>query len=169
MNADNPHLGQLEKGHPIMGTPFAPGQLQKLQTVINIGIATALPKVAEKYDPKVVLKALEGRGEIFAGHIETALEQALNSMLVLAPKGSVAVTLAERHDPDTFYRTRSGLYVWDDYRNLVVAKAKPSEAGTIFKSDPLTLCHWARGSFCYKVYPRFLFLQAKQGYAQSHG
>src|SRR3990167_10887199 len=90
----------FEKGHPIMGTPFTPGQLAKLQTVVNIAVATALPKVAEKYDPKVVLKALEGRGEVFAGHIETMLEQAINSMLVLAPRGSVIVTLAERHDPD---------------------------------------------------------------------
>lgn len=126
MNADNPHLGQLEKGQPIMGTTFTPGQLAQLSHEIGIGVATALPRVAEKYDPKVVLKALEGHGEIFAGHIETALEQALNSMLILAPKGVAMVTLNEPHDPDAFYQTRSGLYVYDDFRTRVVAKARPS-------------------------------------------
>ena len=45
-----------------MGTPFTPGQLGKLQSMVNIGIATALPKLAEKYDPKAMLKTLDGRG-----------------------------------------------------------------------------------------------------------
>ena len=118
-----------------MGTPFTPGQLGKLQTVVNISVATVLPKVAEKYDPKVVLKALEGRGEIFAGHIKTMLEQAINSMLVLAPKGTSTITLLERPDPDAFYRTRTGLYVWDDFRSRIVKNAKSSEAGLVVKVD----------------------------------
>ena len=118
-----------------MGTTFTPGQLSQLGSSINIAVATALPKVAEKYDPKVVLRALEGHGEIFAGHIETMLEQAINSMLVLAPLGTTTLTLAERHDPDTFYRTREGLYVWDDFRSRIVAKAKPSEAGLVMKFE----------------------------------
>ena len=139
MDADNPLSGQLEKGQPIMGTTFAQGQLAQLSSNINIAVATALPKVAEKYDPKVVLKALEGRGEVFAGYIETMLEQAINSMLVLAPRGSVTVTLTERHDPDEFYRTREGLYVWGDYRSRIVTKAKPSEAGTTVKIESAEL------------------------------
>ena len=28
-------------------------------------------------------------------------------------------------DPDSFFRTRKGLYVWDDFRSRVVAKAEP--------------------------------------------
>ena len=122
-----------------MGTPFTPGQLGKLQTVVNIAVATALPKVAAKYDPKVVLKALDGRGEIFAGHLEVALGQALNSMLVLTPKGVTTITLNEKHDPDVFYRTRSGLYVWDDFRSRIVAKAGPSEVGTTFEVESFEL------------------------------
>ncbi len=123
-----------------MGTTFAPGQLSQLGSIINIGVATALPKLAEKYgDPKAVLRALDGRGQIFASHIETALEQAINSMLDLAPIGTTTIALGERHDPDVFYHTRSGLYVWDDFRARVVTKAKPSEAGTTFKVDRFEL------------------------------
>jgi len=122
-----------------MGTPFTPGQLGKLQTVVNIAVATALPKVAEKYDPKVLLKALDGRGKIFAGHLEVALEQVLDNMLILAPRGARTVTLAERHDPDVFYRTCSGLHVWDDFRSRIVAKARPSEVGATFKIESFEL------------------------------
>ena len=118
-----------------MGTPFTSGQLSKLQNVTNIGVTTALPNVATKFDPKTILKSLDGKGEIFAGYLETALEQALNKMLVLAPRGTTTITLTERHNPDSFYQTRSGLYVYDGFRNLVVAKAKPVEAGTVFKLD----------------------------------
>lgn len=118
-----------------MGTPFTLGQLSKLQTVVNIGVATALPNVVAKLDPKSVLKALDGKGEIFASRLETALEQAINSMLVLAPKGVTTITLAERHDPDVFYRTREGFYVYDDYRTRIVKNARPSEVGTTLKVE----------------------------------
>ena len=117
-----------------MGTPFTPGQMSKLQSVVNIGVATALPRLAEKYgDPKAVLRVLDGRGAIFAERLEMALEQAINSMLDLAPRGTETVILTERHDPDTFYRTCEGLYVWDDFRSRIVANAKPSELGRTMK------------------------------------
>ncbi|MEK9185680.1 MAG: hypothetical protein AAB863_02790 [Patescibacteria group bacterium] len=122
-----------------MGTTFNQGQLAQLSSIINIGIATALPKVAKNLDAKTTLRALEGRGQEFAGHLELALEQALNNMLVLAPRGFVVVTLAERHDPDAFYWTRSGLYVWDDFRSKIVSGARPSEAGAIFKIERFDL------------------------------
>lgn len=57
---------------------------------------------------------------------------------VFAP-ALVSVTLAEQHNPDAFYRTRSGLYVWDSFRNLVVAKAEPTETGKTFTVKPQTL------------------------------
>ncbi|MDO8589902.1 MAG: hypothetical protein Q7R69_01345 [bacterium] len=109
--------------------------MSKLQSIINIGVATALPRLAEKYDPKVVLKALQGRGQIFAGHLGTALEQAINMMLVLEPRGSTTVTLTEEHDPVGFYLTRSGLYIWDDFWTDVVLRAKPTVAGTTFRVE----------------------------------
>lgn len=43
------------------------------------------------------------------------------------------LTLVERHDPDEYYQTRSGLYVWGDFRSRVVAHAKPVESGMVFK------------------------------------
>lgn len=122
-----------------MGTPFTPGQFGKLQSVVGIGVATALPKLAEKYDPKVVLKALDGKGEIFAGRLQLALEQVLNSMLVLVPRGMRTITLTERHDPDTFYQTRSGLYVWGDFHSQIVVRAKPTEAGATFRVESFDL------------------------------
>lgn len=123
-----------------MGTTFAPGQLSQLGSIINIGVATALPRVAEKYgDPKAVLRALDGRGAVFATKMEAAIEQAINSMLVLAPRGNAGGTTTERHDPDAFFRTRESLYVWDGFRTNVVAKAKPVEAGTACKAESLEL------------------------------
>src|SRR3989344_7122529 len=116
-------------------TSFSQGQLTQLSNNISIAVATALPNVAKDLDPKITLRALDGRGEIFAGHMEEALKQALNRMFMLGNNGSVAVKLTERHDPDSFYQTRSGLWVYDGFRNMVVAKAQPTEAGTVFKLD----------------------------------
>lgn len=116
------------------GTPFNTGQLGKLQNEVNIAVATALPKVAEKFpDPKKVLKALENKGEILAQRLEVALAQAIGSMMLLIPRDTVSLGIAERHDPDAYYRDRSGLYVWGGMRDLVVAHAKPTERGTNFK------------------------------------
>ncbi|OHA88234.1 MAG: hypothetical protein A2653_00635 [Candidatus Zambryskibacteria bacterium RIFCSPHIGHO2_01_FULL_43_25] len=51
---------------------------------------------------------------------------------LLIPRGTVTVTLKERHNPDEFYRTRSGLFVQPDFRAGVIAEANPSEAGESF-------------------------------------
>src|SRR3989338_1331668 len=115
-------------------TPFTTGQLGKLQSLVNIGVATVLSKVAEQFsDPKRVLKAFEGRGEMFARHMEPALEQAIRSMLVLVPHKPIELTISARRDPNDYYQTRAGLWVHDVFRNLVVANAKPVDAGTVFK------------------------------------
>lgn len=125
-----------------MGTPFSTGQLGKLQSVVSIAVSTALPRVAAKFDdPKAVLKALEGKGEIFAGHLESALAEALGQMLVLVPRPTVTVTLTERHDPDTYFKTRKGLYVYGDFRDRVVAKARPTEGGSRFTLSVADLAH----------------------------
>lgn len=53
--------------------------------------------------------------------------------------GITTVTLADRHDPDAFFQTRPGLHVTEDFRRRVVAKAKPSEAGTTHKVESAEL------------------------------
>jgi hypothetical protein len=53
--------------------------------------------------------------------------------MLLAPKGTTTITLAEPHDPDAFYRTGSGLYVRANFRSKVVSLAKPSQAGATYK------------------------------------
>lgn len=47
-----------------------------------------------------------------------------------------AVEISERHDPESFWQTRPGLYVYDDFRNRIVVAAKPTEAGAKFKKLP---------------------------------
>lgn len=115
------------------GTPFTAGQLGKLQSILTIGVSTALPKVATKLgDPKAVLKALDRKGEILAGHLEVALESAIRCMLVLVPLKEVSLTLSACREPLRFFQTRKGLWAYGDFNNLVVAKAKPVDAGTKF-------------------------------------
>ncbi len=56
---------------------------------------------------------------------------------LLKPVGFMsAETLAERHDPNAFYQTREGLYVYGDSQNRIVAAAKLTEAGYKFKKAP---------------------------------
>jgi len=57
----------------------------------------------------------------------------MKSTLFLAPRETLTVKLTEPHDPSAFYQTRSGLYVWEDFQSLIVAKAKRSDTGTSFK------------------------------------
>ena len=51
---------------------------------------------------------------------------------VLGPQVPISLTLSTQHDPDAYYRTGSGLYAGDDFRDEIVSKAKPVEAGTTF-------------------------------------
>lgn len=117
-------------------TAFSPGQMGELQSIVSVSVSTALPKVAAKLgDPKAVLKALKNKGEVLAGHLEGVIEQAIGRMLVLIPREPVSLTLVERHNPDAYYRNRSGLYVWDDFRSRVVTKAKPVEKGMAIDAE----------------------------------
>lgn len=51
---------------------------------------------------------------------------------ILVSGALVTATLSQRHEPEDFYQTREGLYVWPDFRDLVVAHACPSDAGAKF-------------------------------------
>lgn len=46
---------------------------------------------------------------------------------VLVPVNTIELGIVETHDPDSFYRERSGLWVSDEFRRLVVTKAKRLE------------------------------------------
>ncbi|MEK7503012.1 MAG: hypothetical protein AAB556_01045, partial [Patescibacteria group bacterium] len=63
---------------------------------------------------------------------------------ILTPLKLVSVALAEKRNPDTFFKTRSGLYVWDNFRSRVVAKASPIDAGTKFRIERRDLVRDAR-------------------------
>jgi|SRR3989344_1425254 len=52
-------------------------------------------------------------------------------LMVLKPP--VIVTLAERHDPGTYYKIRVGLNVWGDLQRRIISRATPVNAGTSFK------------------------------------
>ncbi|MGA8611710.1 MAG: hypothetical protein WB760_08315 [Xanthobacteraceae bacterium] len=52
---------------------------------------------------------------------------------VLIPRGSISLTLSQPHDPATFYQTRDGLFVYDDYTNRIASKARPVPAGTVYQ------------------------------------
>ena len=69
----------------------------------------------------------------FASDLLGAFRKRVEATMFLAPRGTETVILTERHDPDTFYRTCEGLYVWDDFRSRIVANAKPSELGRTMK------------------------------------
>jgi hypothetical protein len=60
----------------------------------------------------------------------TAQAQARDGLL--NDSKSIQLTLAADHDPSEFYQTRSGLFVWDDFRHLIVSGAKPTKSGTSF-------------------------------------
>lgn len=115
------------------GTTFNHGQLAQLANNVNIAVATALPKVAVNFEPKSLLKAMEGRGQFLADKLGPALEQILKGLFVLGTPGTATITLTKQHNPTEFYQTREGLYVWPDFKSRVVANSDLVEAGTVFK------------------------------------
>lgn len=115
------------------GTTFNAGQLAELSRHVNVAAATVLPRVAERLDPKSTLNALAGKTEVFAGHLEIALKEAIGRMLALIPHEPIELTISELRDPDTYFQTRAGLWIYKDFRDLIVAKAAPVSAGMAFK------------------------------------
>jgi hypothetical protein len=53
-------------------------------------------------------------------------------MMVLVSRRTVSLRFSAQNDPDTYFRTRSGLWVSDDFRSRIGAKAKGFGADTPF-------------------------------------
>jgi len=118
------------------GTAFSTGQMAEFTTSVNGALAVALPKVAEKFgDPKAVLAGIKDKTEVLAGRLESAIEDVVKSMMALIRRPQLSITISDSDhcSPNTFFKTRKGLYVWDDFRARVVKLAKPVDTGTTFK------------------------------------
>ena len=72
---------------------------------------------------------------------------------VLTPRGSVSLTLSQPHDPDAFYRTRSGLYAWKDFRDRIVTNAKLVPTGTTYQLAVFELKEWVTDEQIEAVLP----------------
>jgi len=48
----------------------------------------------------------------------------------LVAKGTGSVALTNPHDPDAFYKTRAGLYVYPAFRDRIVPRAKPTQSAS---------------------------------------
>lgn len=106
------------------GDPITVGQVGKLQELLG----AALRKSGLMSEPTQTV--IETQGESLVAELVSTIRKRVEAMMALAFRGSVTVTLAEAHNPDAFYRNRTGLYVWQGFRDLVVATARPSEANT---------------------------------------
>lgn len=63
---------------------------------------------------------------------------------VLAKEGEEVLVKNEASvDPSEFFKTRSGLYVFSDFPDRILSKAKAVEAGTEFKLQEYKLTAWA--------------------------
>lgn len=115
------------------GTAFSTGQMAEFASSVNGALAAALPKVAAKFgDPKAVLAGIKDKSEVLAGRLESSIEDVVKSMMALIRRPQLALTLSQRRDPASFFRSRDGLYVWDGFIDAL-RNAKPAEAGTTFR------------------------------------
>ena len=130
------------------GTPFNTGQHGKLQTILNIAVTTALPKIAaELSDPKAVLKALENKTEVLSGHLgDHAVEVITRMMACALPRlERASLTTSEWYYPtsvvrqdSTSYPPTTGLRIYSigggRYEDIA-SKANPVPAGTVINFD----------------------------------
>ncbi len=83
---------------------------------------------------KLVARILENlpvmSSEIMQGWIDNpkGLQKFLSGLCpedsILTAPELVTIMFAEQRDPDTFFQTRPGLFIWSDFRSRVVSKAK---------------------------------------------
>ncbi|MBI2004790.1 hypothetical protein HYS79_01345 [Patescibacteria group bacterium] len=68
--------------------------------------------------------------------VDNPVTKKKQSKLLVSDGHYAVVEVGERHDPGSLWQTRPGLYVYDDFRNRIVAAAKPTETGAKFKKLP---------------------------------
>ncbi|MBI2065446.1 MAG: hypothetical protein HYT68_00015 [Candidatus Zambryskibacteria bacterium] len=87
--------------------------------------------VEEKATPKSQLQDIIGAGllaDLLDANVGEVNREEFRKLLGLHPLGQESL-----RDPNTFFRTRKGLWVSNDYRDLVVAKAEPTVTIPAFK------------------------------------
>ena len=75
----------------------------------------------------------------FQAYLERCNPFAFESVLALV-NGNVQFNAVDTHDPQTFFQTRTGLWVSDEFRSWILSKAKPVKklAAAVGKSYDLT-------------------------------
>ena len=99
------------------------GQIGKIQELLGAG----LRKSGLLSEP--TQNVIEQQGDSLVADLVAVVRKRVEGQLLLAPRSKVSL-VSGVHNPDVFYQTRSGLYVWDDFRSRIVAKAKPVAADT---------------------------------------
>lgn len=66
----------------------------------------------------------------------------------------VAVEISEKHDPKTYFQNRDGLFVWDSFRDRIVAKAKSVKKGTKYAVDSFEIEKYSTDEQIEAVLPR---------------
>lgn len=105
------------------------GQINRAMEIFR----AQLVKYAPEFPSEAVQSAF-GHPE-FASDLLGAFQKRVEATMFLAPRGTTELLLAERHDPNAFYKTRDGLYVWNDFRTRIVKNAKVSKVGTTLKVE----------------------------------
>jgi hypothetical protein len=107
---------------PSEGTITA-GQIGKIQELLGAG----LRKSGLLSEP--IQNVIEQQGDSLVADLVAVVRRRVEGQLLLVPRARVSL-VSGLHNPDVYYKTRSGLYVWDDFRNRIVAKATPVAADT---------------------------------------
>jgi len=123
---------EKRKGDDDMAKPMTTSTMTDPQIERAVEIFRAGLRAHAKDLPSNAVQLAFGNKELpkeWAGILRKHAE----ATMLLAPRGVTTLTLAEDHDPGTFFQTRQGLWVYNDFRSRIVEKANPMTAGSTFK------------------------------------
>lgn len=66
----------------------------------------------------------------------------------------ITVEIRTKTDPKEYFQTRDGLYVWSDFKERILLKAKPIKAGKKFELSSFVLTKWATDEAIEKELPK---------------